>query len=61
MTRVRMLVVAVCVAVAIATSLLLLPVVHAQASTGVVISEFPVRGPNDGNDEFIELQFGRVG
>jgi uncharacterized protein len=55
MTRVRTLVAAVCLAAGIATSVFLLPVLSAQAPAGVVISEFRVRGPNGGSDEFVEV------
>ena len=48
------------VAVAIAAPLVLMTVAEqarlgAQSGTSVVINEFRVRGPNGGNDEFIEL------
>jgi uncharacterized protein len=55
MTRARTLVAAVCVAAGIATSAFLLPVLRAQAPSGIVISELRVRGPNGGSDEFVEV------
>jgi uncharacterized protein len=55
MTRARTLVAAVCVAAGIAASLVLLPGLRAQAPSGIVVSEFRVRGPNGGSDEFVEL------
>ena len=41
---------------ALVAGTLLVPVSAAAASTDIVISEFRVRGPNGGNDEFIELR-----
>src|SRR6476646_19840 len=54
MTRVRALAAALSVTTGVVASLLL-PDLHAQSSAGVVISEFRVRGPNGGSDEFVEL------
>ncbi len=50
MTRARTL-----VAAGIAASVFLLPGLRAQAPSGIVVSEFRVRGPNGGSDEFVEL------
>jgi uncharacterized protein len=44
------------IASALVAGTLLVPVSAAAASTDIVISEFRVRGPNGGNDEFIELR-----
>lgn len=40
---------------AILVGVVVLPTVASASSTSVVISEFRTRGPNGGNDEFIEL------
>jgi len=49
-----------CVALACACAVIVFPTsnqtrLHAQAGSSVVISEFRTRGPNGGNDEFVEL------
>src|SRR4051812_2270318 len=55
MTRVRVLGAAACAVAAAACFLSPPRTLHAQAAGTIVISEFRVRGPNGGNDEFIEL------